>query len=105
MLKGAGCFKILLFCMVFVTATATIKADPAVKLIQISKGLLKPLYVTNAGDDSNRLFVVEKGGKIKIIKDNVIQKIPFLDIESRVDLRGNETGLLSMAFHPDYKNK
>ena len=72
-------------------------------LQEVVTGFNEPVQVTNAGDGSNRLFVVEKRGRIMILKDNVIREIPFLDISSKVFVEF-ELGLLSIAFHPDFKN-
>jgi len=64
----------------------------------------EPLYLTHAGDQSNRLFVVEKAGKIKVFpKDNHTDSLTlFLDIEDRVADFRPEIGLLGLAFHPRY---
>jgi glucose/arabinose dehydrogenase len=51
--------------------------------------------------DDGRIFIVEQGGKIRVVRDGVLQTTPFLDITSRV-LSGGERGLLSVAFHPQY---
>ena len=57
--------------------------------------------IKNAGDE--RLFVVEKSGKIKILNpDGSVNSTPFLDIEDRVSTNANERGLLGLAFHPNY---
>jgi len=50
---------------------------------------------------SNRLFVVEQDGAIKIIKSGRTLPQPFPDIRDRVRSSG-ERGLLSIAFHTDY---
>jgi glucose/arabinose dehydrogenase len=62
-----------------------------------------PVGVYNAGDGSNRLFVVEQAGVIKVFENtrNVSSFNVFLDISNRV-LSGGELGLLGMAFHPNY---
>jgi glucose/arabinose dehydrogenase len=61
-----------------------------------------PTAVTNAGDGSDRLFVVERGGRIWIVnRDRTVLPTPFLDIGSRVVSSG-EQGLLGLAFHPQY---
>jgi glucose/arabinose dehydrogenase len=75
-------------------------------LVQITSGLNLPLAVVNAGDGSNRLFIVERHGKIKILPAGAHSTIavPFLDIGLRVDSAGREQGLLGLVFHPDYKN-
>src|SRR3954454_1408842 len=60
-----------------------------------------PIFVTAPPGDSSRLLVVERGGRIRIAVNGVIQDTPFLDISSRVQTAG-EGGLLSMAVAPDY---
>ncbi len=64
----------------------------------------KPILLTHAGDNSDRIFVVEQGGVIKIFpnQDNVAGAKTFLDIRSRVNASPNEAGLLGLAFHPQY---
>ena len=57
------------------------------------------IYATAPAGDT-RLFVVERGGGIRIIKNGVVQATPFLTVPN-VDTSG-ERGLLSMAFAPDY---
>jgi glucose/arabinose dehydrogenase len=66
-------------------------------------GFDSPLYVTHAGDGSNRIFVVEKGGTIRIIQDGKRIDKPFLDITPVVNSDASERGLLGLAFHPKYK--
>ncbi|MEE8625639.1 MAG: hypothetical protein V3T19_09890, partial [Acidiferrobacterales bacterium] len=76
---------------------------PSITLKEIAGGLRKPVQLTHAGDGSRRLFVVEQQGIIRIIKNGVLDPAPFLDIRDRVS-SGGEKGLLSVAFHPRYKN-
>ncbi|HYN88771.1 MAG TPA: PQQ-dependent sugar dehydrogenase, partial [Ardenticatenaceae bacterium] len=66
------------------------------------EGLRRPVQVTTAGDGSERLFVVEKAGTIRIVRDGQLLEAPFLDITGRVGSAGSEQGLLGLAFHPDY---
>lgn len=61
-----------------------------------------PTQVTNAGDGSNRLFVVERRGTIRVVKDGALQSGYFLDIRSAV-ADGGERGLLGVAFHPRFE--
>jgi glucose/arabinose dehydrogenase len=93
------------------TATATpVLATPAgpsadnssFKFRKIAGGLDSPVYVTGAGDGSGRLFIVEQIGRIRIVKNGVLLPTPFLDIRSLV-ASGGERGLLSVAFHPQFK--
>jgi hypothetical protein len=69
----------------------------------VTSGLTEPLSLANAGDE--RLFVVEKDGRIKIVAPtgNVVVP-PFLDINGRVDSSDSEEGLLGLAFHPNYED-
>jgi len=68
-------------------------------------GFDRPLYLTHAGDDSGRLFVVEKGGTIQVIgPDGETLDTPFLDIQDRVNSASSEQGLLGLVFHPDYES-
>jgi glucose/arabinose dehydrogenase len=59
--------------------------------------------VTNAGDGSGRLFIVEQAGRILVMKNGRVLATPFLDIHSLV-VSGGERGLLSVAFHPDFES-
>jgi glucose/arabinose dehydrogenase len=68
----------------------------------VEGGLTRPTYLTHAGDD--RLFVVEQPGRIRIVQNDQLLDRPFLDIAAKVSTDGNERGLLSVAFHPDYKS-
>ena len=87
-------------------AMATLPLDSIqITLNPIADGFSKPVYLTHAGDQSGRLFVVEQAGSILIIEDiedNIIKPAPFLDIVDIVGSSANEQGLLSLAFHPDY---
>src|SRR5512147_1142416 len=69
----------------------------------VQKGLQSPLFVTHAGDGSGQLFVVEQGGTIRVIDRDVLEEAPFLDLRDRVTTKGEEQGLLGLAFHPDHR--
>lgn len=69
---------------------------------QVTNGLSFPVSVTNAGDGSGRLFVLEQVGTIQIIdSQGMLLAQPFLDISQKVSF-GGEQGLLGLAFHPNY---
>jgi glucose/arabinose dehydrogenase len=77
--------------------------DPTRILFQeIASGLTQPVFITNAGDGSGRIFIVEQPGVIRIRKNGLLLAIPFLDIQSLVKSTGSEQGLLALAFDPSY---
>ena len=66
----------------------------------------RPTAVGAAPGDRSRLFVVERTGRIRVIRDGVLLDEPFLDlrprVEASVDDAGNERGAQAIAFAPDY---
>ncbi|TRY54794.1 hypothetical protein DNTS_001765 [Danionella cerebrum] len=74
---------------------------------EIHSGLRQPVDVVHCGDGSQRLFILEKEGFVRILTpDMELLKEPFLDIHKLVQSGmkgGDERGLLSLAFHPNYK--
>jgi glucose/arabinose dehydrogenase len=79
-------------------------ADPAarrgVRLVTVGR-FDAPLYVTSPPGDRRRIFVVEQGGRVMIVRGGRKLAAPFLDIRPLVQA-GGEQGLLSVAFPPDY---
>ncbi len=73
-------------------------------LVPYASGFTNPVHITHAEDGSQRLFIAEQGGRIRIIKDQAVLDRPFLDITNRVSCC-NERGLFSVAFPPGYSNK
>ncbi len=72
-------------------------------LVELASGFSRPIQVTFAPGDNDRIYVVEQKGVIRIIKNGVLLTQPFLDIVTNVNCCGEE-GLLSIAFHPNYQN-
>src|SRR5262245_11298727 len=87
----------------FVAWNATSVMGASVTLSRVASGLSTPVYVTSPHDGSGRLFVLEQGGRIKIIKSGKVLATPFLDISGLVS-KGGEQGLLGIAFHPNFKS-
>ena len=77
------------------------EAATGARLREMVIGLSMPLFLTSPVGDLNRQFVVEKLGRIRIIKDGGLVPTPFLDITQKVS-NGGEQGLLGLAFHPQY---
>jgi glucose/arabinose dehydrogenase len=78
---------------------------PSITLETAFSGFQLPVYLIQPLADvsgESRLFIVEKPGRIRLIKDGSLQATPFLDISDRVGSQGNEQGLLSVAFAPDF---
>ena len=73
-----------------------------IALRPVVDGLSSPIGITHAGDQSGRLFVIEQGGTIRIIKKGRLLARPFLDISSIITA-GGEQGLLGLAFHPRFE--
>jgi glucose/arabinose dehydrogenase len=71
-----------------------------VELEVVTSGLDFPLYLTTPPGDA-RLFVLEKGGRIRIVKNGALLPAPFLDLSAKVST-GSEQGLLGLAFDPAY---
>lgn len=60
-----------------------------------------PVQVVAAPGDRSRLFVVEKRGTVRIVRQGATLGTPFLDWSANVS-NGSEQGLLALAFHPQY---
>ncbi|HJX37822.1 MAG TPA: PQQ-dependent sugar dehydrogenase [Anaerolineae bacterium] len=88
------------------TPGAPSEPPTSVGLEVVAEGLNSPVVVTSAGDNSGRLFIVDRIGLIKILSsDGELLEQPFLDLRHKlVGLQGqyDERGLLGFAFHPQY---
>ena len=62
----------------------------------------QPIHVASPPRDTSRLFVVERPGRVRVIRDGTTLPTPFLDISREVRSSDSERGLLSIAFPPDY---
>jgi glucose/arabinose dehydrogenase len=83
--------------------TVSAATAPRIALQYVASGLHSPVFATGAGDGTGRIFIVEQGGRIKILKPvGGMISTPFLDIHTLVSCCG-ERGLLGLAFHPQYK--
>jgi glucose/arabinose dehydrogenase len=75
--------------------------SPEFRLELVAEGLSQPVYVATPPGDTRRLFIVEKGGTIRILEDGALLPVPFLDLTDQVST-ATEQGLLSLAFSPAY---
>ena len=76
------------------------QAGGAVRLAKVGD-FASPLFVTAPAGDRRRIFVVEQGGRIRVVRGGRKLRRPFLDISAQI-VAGGEQGLLGLAFAPDY---
>jgi glucose/arabinose dehydrogenase len=96
---------LLLLLLTAVALACSSAAEPVpvvgeLNAVEIASGFSSPIFVSAPAGDA-RLFVVEQGGRIRIIENGQTLAEPFLDITAFVR-SGGEQGLFSMAFHPAY---
>ena len=108
-------FRLTLVFAVATTATMTLalttsipKGDIVVELELVCDGLTAPVFATHAGDKTNRLFIVDQVGVIRILNvdTGICLSEPFLDLTDRiveVNPFFDERGVLGIAFHPRFK--
>ncbi len=95
MIRAAGIFTLSLLATVVGSGSAQ-----ALSLGQVGGNFEQPTYVTSDPHHPNRLFVVERKGKVKLVEKGVVST--FADIESEVGCCEIERGLLSIALAPDF---
>jgi hypothetical protein len=96
---------LLALASVLVLQAAAHAAPTPLTTERVASGLVRPIYVTHAPGDFDRLFIVEQRGTIRILdiaSDPPVLGGAFLDIQGRVNDADDEQGLLGLAFHPDY---
>jgi hypothetical protein len=97
-----------LLSVVFVPLSVPGVQFPSIQLEVVATNVTRPVYVTHADDGSERVFIVEQPGRIRVISDGVLQGEPFLDIDARVaggEGGADERGLLGLAFPPGFVSK
>ncbi len=90
--------RLLLFLLLPVALFA--REVPPLRMAPLLSGLQAP--VAFADDGSGRLFVAEQAGTLRVAPAGRLRAEPYLDITDRVK-SGGECGLLSVAFHPRFK--
>ncbi|MEK6861048.1 MAG: PQQ-dependent sugar dehydrogenase [Nanoarchaeota archaeon] len=93
----------ILILLIFLINIVNAQTVPPIILQRITGGLQDPLYVTHDGTGNGILYTVQQNGIIKKVINGVIQSVPFLDIGGQICYSsGGETGLLGLAFHPNF---
>ena len=82
-------------------AGTPVSGIPALQGRLVVSGLRSPLDLQSVPSDGERLYVVEQGGRIRVVRGGQLQAAPFLDISGRLS-SGGERGLLGLAFHPQF---
>ncbi|MEP7320135.1 MAG: PQQ-dependent sugar dehydrogenase, partial [Panacibacter sp.] len=93
-------FALLFFLMNFFIVYG-IEAQPQLVYSPLIGNLSFPVAITSANDGSNRLFIVEQGGLIKIYKNGAVLSKPFIDLTNIVQA-SDLKGLWSIAFAPNF---
>ena len=92
--------KFLLFAIVaffFVPAKAQVNVDLSPPLIS---GLNQPMQFISANDGSNRIFIPQKEGVIKVYSNSYVLLDTLVTVTGMIS--SGEQGLLSLVFHPDF---
>ena len=97
--SGWGVFSLVF--AAFLAAAGGLFAQSTLDLELVVSGLERPVGLVDADDGSGRIFVIEQGGKIRVISGGSLLEDPLLDLSAAISCCG-ERGLLGLAFHPDY---
>lgn len=95
-------FVVLLTAILAVLPVLNAKAQTSVVLQPFLSGLSSPLFLTHAKDGSNRIFVVQQRGIIKVVQPGSTTPTDFINLSTKVSQSGSERGLLGLAFHPQF---
>ncbi len=94
-------FKQFCLTVLFLILINTVNSQPVITYNPVITGLTSAVDIVNAGDGTNRIFVVEQGGNIKVYNSSYTLLGTFLTVTGIST--GNERGLLSLVFHPNYE--
>ncbi len=97
----------LLTSVVAARVRARVRADwlesKYLTLQPVVKGLKEPTFVAGPPDGTNRLFILEREGTVRVAgSDGQLRQTPFLDLTGQVST-GAEEGMLGLAFHPRFR--
>lgn len=91
------------FVLLAILVGSTVQGQaPVISFDTVISGLSQPIQVVHAGDSSGRIFIVQKGGTVRVYNKDYTFRRNFLVVTGISTL--GEQGLLSVAFHPDYRN-
>lgn len=80
----------------------SVSGIPTLAARLVASGFNQPLDLQSVSGDHERVYVVEQGGRIRVVRNGQVQGEAFLDISDRTRSQG-ERGLLGLAFHPRFE--
>jgi glucose/arabinose dehydrogenase len=97
MLRLAGC------CLLIGVGMGSAAAGLAVR--KVAAGFERPVWAGMPTGMDGQLWVMEQAGRVWIVDLATGERkpLPFLDIAANVSRKGNEEGLLGLAFAPDFR--
>jgi glucose/arabinose dehydrogenase len=106
--REMGRLNILLLSAVLVSVAAMPARAQQVQLVDAFPGLsfTKPVLLTHSGDGTDRIFVVQQNGLIRVFANDstTAASRTFLNLSAKISSSGGEEGLLGLAFHPQYES-
>lgn len=103
----AASAAVLTACLIYVPGSAVPAATDSVRLERAFPRLRfeRPIFVGSARDGSGQLYVGEQAGVVRAFDNDeaVASSRVVLDIRERVSRKGNEEGLIGLAFHPRFE--
>ncbi len=87
------------FALALASGLAAAQAIPGLSLENVPGSYSEPVSVSAPKDGSGRIFIVQKGGQIRVVKNGVALATPFL---TKSVTTSSESGLLGLAFHPNF---
>ncbi len=100
MLRLQAVVFLILLCVVRESVDGQVQLTNAFPALTFTR----PIFLTHAGDGTNRVFVAQQDGYIRVFSNDsaVGSYTTYLDINDKLSSTGGEEGLLGLAFHPDY---
>lgn len=89
------------FLVVVLALSTRLEAGQPLTTQLVASGLSSPVMVKSPPGDTQRLMIVQRGGRVRLVKNGVLQTTDFIDLTGQV-LVNDERGLLDIAFHPNY---
>ena len=81
---------------------SVIGGAPGLVTETIVSGLFQPIAI-DWSPDARNLYIAQKDGVVKVVRDGITQETPFIDISAIVNTSGDR-GLSDIALHPDFVN-